>query len=414
MVKTAAEKQNEILEIQMLGDFSLRRGDSVLSGNTVRGKQVWSLLEYIIVNRHNEISMERLIQALWNDDEIEDPANALKNLAYRLRAKLKESLGEHNQEYIIFKHGAYAWNAAIPCIIDADEMETAYKAAKQNNLSKEMQLSYYGKVVDLYKGNFMPQSSYKEWVAPFTVHYQRIYMESVAKYCELLLERSEFQKAEEVCRRAIAIDPFVEMNHALLIKAFTGSRNTNKAIEHYNYVSKLYYDELGVRPSNLIKEPYLEAVKKDTEIEQDITSIKESLKEKSEVKGAIYCNYEEFKIIYRRDARAAMRSGKSAFIAVLNVKEKGGRKISKYNFDENFNKIKNAIVSSLRKDDIVTRYGRTQFLLILSNLTYENSNIVLQRLVKKINESGIKGSFEVTGQVQPLDPIELEERHDPD
>lgn len=414
MVKSAAEKQNEILEIQMLGDFSLRRGDYVLSGDTVRGKQIWSLLEYILVNRHNEISMDGLIQALWSDDEIEDPANALKNLAYRLRAKLKKSLGEHNIEYIIFKHGAYAWNKAVPCIIDADEMEAAYKAARQNNLSKDMQLSYYGRVVDIYKGNFMPQSSFKEWVAPFTVHYQRIYMESVAKYCELLLERAEYQKVEEVCRRAIAIDPFVEVNHALLIKAFSDSRNLNKAIDHYNYVSKLYYDELGVRPSDLITEPYLEAVKKGAAIEQDITSIKEGLKETNDVKGAIYCNYEEFKIIYRRDARAAMRSGNSAFIAVLNVKEKGGRQISKSNFDENFEKIKNAIVSSLRKDDIVTRYGRTQFLLILSNLTYENSNMVLQRLVKKINESGIKGSFEVIGQVQPLDPIELEENHDTD
>ena len=48
---------------------------------------------------------------------------------------------------------------------------------------------------------------------------------------------------------------------------------------------------------------------------------------------------------------------------------------------------------------------------MLSNLTYENSNMVLNRLVKKINESGFNDRVEVFGQLQSLDPIELEERH---
>jgi PleD family two-component response regulator len=116
-------------------------------------------------------------------------------------------------------------------------------------------------------------------------------------------------------------------------------------------------------------------------------------------------------MIYQLEARAALRSGKSIFIALLTVTGKNKKELSKSHFESTFEKIKNAIVSSLRKDDIVTRYGRTQFLLMLSNLTYENSNMVLNRLVKKINDSGISDSIEVSGQLQSLDPIELEERH---
>lgn len=411
METPVTQLNQDILEIQMLGDFSLRNNDRVLSGDKVRGKQIWNLLEYIMVNRHKEISMDGLIQILWREDEIDDPANALKNLAYRLRVTLKQSLGLVDDECIVYKHGAYVWNKDIRCTIDVDVLEEAYKAAKQNNISKEEQQLHYKKIIDIYKGNFMPQSSFKEWVVPLNVYYQRIFMESVEAYCEILLGKLEFKAIEEICRKAIAIDPFIEVNHVLLIKALIGLQNHDRAVDHYNYVNKLFYDELGVRPSDSIVKLYHEVINKNKALGQDILSIKDSLKEVDDILGAVYCNYEEFKMIYQLEARAALRSGKSIFIALLTVTGKQKKELPKDNLDVTFEKIKNSIVSALRKDDIVTRYGRTQFLLMLSNLTYENSNMVLHRLVKKINESGINDSVEVFGQLQALDPIELEANH---
>ncbi len=411
MEKTGTKFDQGILEIQMLGDFSLRNNDRVLSGDKVRGKQIWNLLEFIMVNRHKEISLDGTIQSLWRDDEIEDPSNALKNLAYRLRITLKQSLGLDDDKVIVYKHGAYVWNKEIPCHIDVDELEEAYKGTQQKTLSLEERLGYHKKVIEIYKGNFMPQSSFKEWVVPLTVYYQRIYMESVAAYCEILLENADFKEVEEICLRAIAIDPFIEINHVNLLKALIGLKNHDKAVSHYNYVNKLFYDELGVRPSDPITKLYHEIVNKNAAIEQDITLIKNNLKEVVEIMGAVYCNYEEFKMIYQLEARAALRSGKSIFIALLTVTGRQKKELPKDKLDETFEKIKNAIVYALRKDDIVTRYGRTQFLLMLSNLTYENSNMVLSRLVKKINDSGINDCVEVFGQLQSLDPIELEEQY---
>ncbi|MBR0598861.1 AfsR/SARP family transcriptional regulator [Sinanaerobacter chloroacetimidivorans] len=401
---------NDFLEIQMLGDFSLQYGDKVLSGDKVRGKQVWNLLEYILVNRHKEVSMDRLIQTLWRDDEIEDPGNALKNLAYRLRGALKKSLDIKEGELIVYKHGAYAWNQELTCRVDVDILEDAYKATLQESCDSETLLANYARIVEIYKGNFLPQSSYKDWVVPLTVYYQRIYMESVERFSNLFLDRKDYKTAEEVCRKAIAVDPFVEINHANLIQALLGSNSHGKALEHYNSVCKLFYDELGVKPSDIITKLYQEIADHNTATEKDISLIKNDLKEIADITGAMYCNYEMFKTIYQMEARAALRSGKSIFIALLSVTGKGRKELSTKNIDEIFEKIKNAVILSLRKDDVVTRYGRTQFLLMLSNLTYENSNMVLSRLVKKINDS-ISDQIEVYGQMQTLDPIELEGIH---
>jgi tetratricopeptide (TPR) repeat protein len=243
------------------------------------------------------------------------------------------------------------------------------------------------------------------------IYYQRIYMESVAEYCTILLELKNFNKTEEICRRAIELDPFVETNHAILIKALIGQKNYDKAIHHYNYVNKLFYDELGVRPSDLITKLYHEITNKNSELDIDITHIKANLKEETAIMGAVYCNYEEFKMIYQFEARAALRSGKTVFIALITVTGKQGRALTKNHFEDTFEMIRDNIVRSLRKDDIVTRYGRTQFLLMLANLTLEDSNMVLSRLMKKMNESGIVDGIEVIGQLQSLDPVELEASH---
>ena len=157
MEKSRTGVNHSILEVQMLGDFSLKIGDKALSGDKVRGKQIWNLLEYIMVNRHKEISADGLIQALWSDDDTDDPSNALKNLAYRLRGTLKQSLDLKEGDYIVYKHGAYVWNQDLPCRIDVDELEEAYKTAQQKTLPRDEILNCYKKVIDLYKNNEIPK-----------------------------------------------------------------------------------------------------------------------------------------------------------------------------------------------------------------------------------------------------------------
>ena len=79
---------NEKLMIKMFGEFSIRRGDIVVSNDQSRTKKVWMLLEYLVANRHTEISQEKLIELLWDDEDCDAPLNALKNLIYRCRKTL--------------------------------------------------------------------------------------------------------------------------------------------------------------------------------------------------------------------------------------------------------------------------------------------------------------------------------------
>lgn len=408
IIEKIADNQEELLEIQMLGDFVFRYKGKTLAGENVRAKQVWNLLEYIMVNRHKEISADGLIDALWQDREVDDPANALKNLAYRLRTILKKQLDLPRNDYIVYKHGAYVWNPEIPCRIDVDVFENAYKAAQEEGLSQEEIRKYYEKAVFSYTGDLLPQAAYKDWIIPIEMYYQRIYMDATEKISDFLLAEKEYKEVEEIARNAIGIDPFVEANHENLIKAMIGSNQQKRAVEHYHSLCKLFYDELGIKPSDAISKLYQDAMDRNKAIEKDVSIIKEDLTEDSDVRGALCCNYEMFKTIYQLQARAALRSGRSIFIGLLTVKGKSSANLNKTQLDETVELFKTTIVASLRKDDVVARYGRTQFLVMFANITSENTKMVLNRLIEKINESNYATGVRIYGQMQTLDPVELE------
>lgn len=405
-METLDNSQQKILNIKMLGDFTLIYGDMALSGDKGRSKQVWNLLEYLLIHRNKEISPDKLMDALW-EEEVDNPANALKNLVYRLRSMLNESLSIDKVDYVIFKHGTYAWNSGTPCVIDIDLFEAAYRIAQKSDTPEEQKLNKYLEAVSLYKGDFLTHSSYKEWVIPLAVYYQRIYMECVSALCELLFKKQDYSKVEEICLNAISIDPLIEKNHELLIMALIASNSNNKALIHYDYVTELFYKEVGVKPSENITRLYKIIVNKEHTVEKNIDIVKSDLREVEQNMGAVYCDYEAFKLVYRINARAAVRSGKSVYIALLSFSRVDGAEFISKELTDSMEKIKSVITASLRKDDLITRFSRTQYLILLSNINFENTEAVINKLVHKINKAFTHKHLTVTGHLQPLEPVEL-------
>ena len=67
--------------------------------------------------------------------------------------------------------------------------------------------------------------------------------------------------------------------------------------------------------------------------------------------------------------------------------------------------LKNVTTRTLRKSDIVTRFSPTQYILLLSNLTYENCEMVLKRVLDKFRQKFRLSSIEVISTQCPVTPV---------
>lgn len=78
-----AGTQGPVISVHMLGEFSITINGNTITNLKGRTKRVWMLVEYLIAYRHTDVSLEKLMDILWEEDECGDPVNALKNLVYR-------------------------------------------------------------------------------------------------------------------------------------------------------------------------------------------------------------------------------------------------------------------------------------------------------------------------------------------
>ena len=389
------------VEINMFGGFSLRVGDMVLSDSEVRARRVCFLLEYLILNRHRKITQSGLIEALWGSEECENPGNALKNLVYRLRKLLAPLTSVSGYEFIVFRNGMYSFNNDIPCKVDTEEFEQACLSAKRSGVTGQEKLKYLMRGVSLYRGDLVPKSSMEDWAVSYGSYFRGLFISCAKEAAEVLMGVDEYDKALNLLNSAVLREPFDESLHEMIISALLLSGRRRKAIEYYNRIEKMFYDKLGVKLSENLRKSMNELIKNIDSIETDLDVIRGDLGESSK-SGAFICDYEIFQKIYRIEARMAERFGQSMFVALLTLVTSIAA--SEESVANSMRLLENVIIDSLRKSDIVARFSKKQFILMLPSLTYENGLIVMNRISDRFASDNKNSSVKLVTKLGPLEP----------
>lgn len=379
---TSEEKILPQVHVRTLGEFSLTAGENRISDADGRTKKVWLLIEYLVTNRKKDLSMEQLTEAIWGEEEESDnPANALKNLVYRARTLLKKLLPEEKIECLLFSRNSYLWNRGISCVVDSEEFEVLCHLGSNAKRTSEERIESCMKAMELYKGEFLPKSSYADWVISQSTYYSSLYNKTVETLVGLLQAEKRYADIIRVCEAALVLSPFEESIHYELLKALIASGQRRKAIAHYEYLADFFYKKLGVLLSDRVRGLYKEMTKGVESLEMDMENIEEDLREAEKPKGAFYCDYEIFKQIYRIQARSIARTGQAVHVALITVRDPKGDVPGIELLKTAMNDLRDAALASLRKGDVVAAFSSAQLVLMLPLTTRENAEMVLRRIL---------------------------------
>ncbi len=391
--------------ITMFGDFSIEHGGSKLEKSSRRTQQVWNLLEFLIANRKGSTSSENLIEFLWPNGSSDNPANALKNLVYRLRTILSDTFRDEERQFIIYRRNSYALNSELVCSVDSELIETYWNSAERETTDREERKRLMLKITELYNGVFLPKSTREEWVTPLRSYYHRIYIQSAIKAAQMLMEDKDYQGSLQVLEKAASIDVYEERIHELLIRALAASGDHTAALEHYYFITRKIYDDLGVKVSAGLTKMYNEIAKSVNHVEADLSVIEEGLRNAAQYNGAFCCDYEVFKNIYCMQSRLIARSGQSIFLVLLTVSDSKGAVPAVAQLSCAMEKLMTAAVETLRKSDVISRFSPTQYILMLSYLNHENCQTVLKRLFERFKKYYKNPSIRVLATHCPVVPV---------
>lgn len=400
------ESQRQIpIKIRMFGRFSIAYDGYEISPEHIRSRQLWTLLEYLIVNRRNEMPVEKLADVLWPEHEVDNIQGALKNLVYRLRNMLSAVGRTPEREYILFTRGNYSWNNDLPCEIDSEQFAQLHRLTMAHDATAQQIEKNGMAAIELFKGDFLSANVYEEWAIPMSTYYHNLFFDCVFKVCDVLFDQQRFEDVDRVCAHAIAIDPFEEQVHIIKMRVLVRLSKNQDALSHYDYVTALFYKELGVRPSEELTDIYKELAKQMNSVENDILIVRDKIEaDTKDINGAFYCDYEIFKKIYTFQQRSVERNGQSVFVGLMSVGEQGKPMISDAKRERAMEALNTALYQSLRKGDIFSRFSATQYIVMLPSVSFENSDIVIKRISSKFKNSiGLK-NVEITAKVTPIEP----------
>ena len=392
------------LTVKMFGKFQVENEKGILNKENMRSEMLTRLLAYMISRREKDMTAQELIDVLWPDDQSDNPAGALKNLMYRLRKLMSRTWGDGGK-YIVTGRGAYQLNPEFVFHIDIEEFEECCRQVF-NSEDPAVQQENGKRAVELYQGMFLSELSSEYWVVSTATYYHSIYLTMVKKLAALLEKEKKFTDVEEICGKAIQIEPLDEEIHCFLLRAMIADNKQQLAASHYKETVKLLYDSLGVRPSGEMESIYEELQKIQHDHESNIDIIQEDLREEK-ASGAFFCEYGVFRKIYALESRSSRRLGMSVHLALVSLYLDFQIQKDDQDYTDligvGMSVLEETLMKKLRSSDIVCRYSVNQFLVMLPACQYEDAKMVVNRLKDSFYRSGKTGRLLLQYSIDELD-----------
>ena len=267
-------------------------------------------------------------------------------------------------------------------------------------------LALYQQALELYRGDFLPKLSAEAWVIPISTYYHQLYLDIALKTLSILEEHGRWEEVTSLCEKALKIEAYDERIYQSLMRCKLALGDRSAVLSTYEEMSELLFSTFGVMPSDESRSLYRQAMRGEDSLAIPVGSVREDLKESGGAKGALFCEYDFFKILYQAQARALIRSGETIHIALFSVHGYGKKELSRRSLDRAMENLQELIVSNLRQGDIVTKCSVSQLIVMLPQANYENSCAVCQRLIKSFFRQYPHSPVDIHFSVQPLEPME--------
>lgn len=242
------------LEIKLLGTFQATLDGDALTG--FRSDKARALLAYLAVEKTRPHRREWLATLLWGDF---DDRAARRSLSSVL-ANLRQLLSPLGAAITLDADRSHVWLQATPELITVDVsklhelLDWTSRHAHRSPMRCAACIQRLAQAAELYVGSFLPGLTFSdspifdEWqrTQQETLHQQMLQALGVLAMHHLTAGRLAL--AEQYARRQIALQPWHEEAHRLVMVTLARSGQRNAALAQYEQCRAILEAELGVEP----------------------------------------------------------------------------------------------------------------------------------------------------------------------
>lgn len=390
--------EENVLYVHMFGGFALEwNGKGITSGKS-KESQFSYLMQMVLHFRREGVPREELKAVVFEERDLENANHALRSVIYNARKKLGAAGLPEGDGYILQKDGRYYWDAKIPVVEDAWEMERlAAEAEAEQEPGRKLWL--YLEACYTYTGDFLSAQNSAVWAAQEARRYHGLFCSCVERAALLLRENGDYEGLESLGRYASRTDPLADWE-TLTMEALVASGRNLEARRFYNDTLELYLKEQGFTPSRKMQDM---VQKLGDQMKHSYGVLEEIQQELSQEKqlypGGYFCPFPVFLGIYQMMQRMTERGGQSVYLMLCTVVDsKGNPMTESTRLEELSERLGECIRRAVRRSDVINRYGRGQYLVLLVNTTREDCGVVQRRISQcfTVNRQRIRVEYHVS------------------
>lgn len=202
---------------------------------------------------------DTLIAHLWTGSESSKTHAAFRTAIWRLKETALSPLLVIEREFVTLNTNHSLW-------IDIEEFQENLEKSKSHPHSPDIAcpacFPLLNRTVELYRGDFMagysPRNAagFDDWRSEFGNILRCEYLNTLERLVKGYYQHAQYGQALQVARRWLAIDPYNEQAHSMMIRSYASSNQRANAIAHYRAFKRLAENKINIAPSGEITALY--------------------------------------------------------------------------------------------------------------------------------------------------------------
>lgn len=229
----ADDDQHTAVSVFLLGGFRMVRGQNQQVEVRASAQRLIALLAL-----RSPVARTQIAGTLWPEVDEQRAYGSLRTCVWQLRRYCPELLCSHRG------------NLKLSDAVQVDTI--GFESYAHRILGEPYKMSFADLTREITWRELLPDW-YDEWVLLERERYRQVQLHVLEATGEELLRRREPGYALSAALAAIQAEPLRESAHRLLIRIHISEGNACEAIRHYKWYRRTLRDELGVSPTEQLK-----------------------------------------------------------------------------------------------------------------------------------------------------------------
>jgi ATP/maltotriose-dependent transcriptional regulator MalT/DNA-binding SARP family transcriptional activator len=230
--------------VEDLGRIEIRIGERTLPGTSIRRKAL-ALLAVLLAQPRMSATRDRVLDALWPDQDPAQAANSLHQTVYFLRRVFEPTYSDDLSPGYLHHDPDILW--LDPELVDSRSQIVRRLIA---SLGTRATPSDADRLSEQYVGRFALDFTYEEWAVPVRDHLHARYLEVVERAIDSDSDVGRVDRAIRLAQRALEVDPELDEVERTVIKLYRLAGAHAAAADQYEHYETVQRD-LGLDPPSI-------------------------------------------------------------------------------------------------------------------------------------------------------------------